>query len=77
MHPKPSFSCLQTIRFVGKIKIGVPLDAVIQMARARAAAVTSSPDEIAKLESSVFEDSEPLTVEQFRELRDALNQNSV
>ena len=71
--PKPSFPCLQTIGFVGKIKIGVPLDIVIQMARVRTAAAASSPNEIAKLESIVFKDCEPLTVEQYRELWDVLS----
>jgi len=70
--PKPSFPCLRTIRFIGKIKLGVSLDAVIQMARARTAAAVSSPNDIAKLESIAFEDCEPLTVEQYRELWDAL-----
>jgi len=72
--PEPSFPCLQNIHFVGKIKIGVPFGTIIQMARARTAAAASSPNRIAKLESIIFEDCEPLTVEQYRELRDALGQ---
>jgi hypothetical protein len=71
----PPFPYLQTIHIIGKIKIGVCLKTVIRMARARTAAAASS--QICRLESIVFEDCEPLTVEQYRELQDALGQNNV
>ena len=73
---KPWFPSLRTIHFIGKIKNGVCLDSVIRMARARTAAAVLSPNEVAKLESIVFEDFEPLTVEQHRQLLDALGQNN-
>ena len=72
---KQSFPCLQTIHFIGKITIGVCIGTVIRMAKARTTAAASS--QIAKLESIIFEDCEPLTVKQYRELRDALGQNCV
>ena len=56
---------------------GVQTCALPILARARTAAAVLSPNEIAKLESIVFEDFEPLTVEQHRQLLDALGQNNV
>ena len=70
--PKPSLPSLQAVHFVGQIKVGVPLDGVIQMARERAAL-----DGITKLERVVFEECEPLTINQYRQLRNALGQNDI
>lgn len=70
--PKPSLPSLQAVHFVGKIKVGVPLDGVIQMARERAAL-----NGITKLERIIFEECETLTIDQYRQLRNALGQNEL
>jgi F-box-like len=74
--PKPSFPFLQAINFIGKIKTGVSVDRVIQMARVRTAAAASFPNKMVRLESIVFEECEPLSVTQYRQLRDALGQSN-
>ena len=75
--PKPSFPSLQTIQFIGKIKQWVSFDRVVQMARARTIAAASSPDGIVKLESVIFKECDPLTVDEYHQLQNALGHNGV
>src|SRR5260370_6468095 len=70
--PKPSFPSLQTIHFIGAARQWVSFDRVIQMARARSIAAASSLNGIVKLESVVFEECEPLTITEYRQLQNQL-----
>jgi hypothetical protein len=74
--PKPSFPSLQAIHFV-RIRIGVYVDGVVQMVKARTAAAASSPDGMAKLEYIVFEECEPFTIDQYRQIQNVIGQNNI